>query len=114
MEKIQTKTSYSPTNLPIVIGWSDINELAENIWCSIHSVLLNGKLLFAYRNNNFQIVLVKNNVNDFAIGMITQGYTMLLPHIPKSFLKESLVDLKNNKIEKTIIDIYNKIIEDLK
>lgn len=103
-----------------IFGWNNLDDLAREVWNSIHCILLKGIPIFAYKDHNgFQVVIVKNEFtnqpNDFAIGMMTQGYTMLLPHIPIEYLCTCVLDdLKSNKIEKRIIEIYEHIIEDYK
>lgn len=111
-----------------VIGWSSAMECANDIWSSIHSSLLSGNLVFAFKSTKSgsefgQIVVVQNldryNGNllkdDFGIGMITTGFTMLLPHAPFKYLEEDIVeDLKKYKVDKEIIEVYKRIIEKFK
>lgn len=111
------------TCLRNVWGWQDSVKCAESIWSSIHSKLLEGDLVFAYRNVGInsdlcQFVVVKNNKignNDFAVGVITSGYTMLLPHVPIDYVETDLVeDLRKWKLEKSILNTYEQIIKGIK
>ena len=107
--KTQNDTIESPTTVltPKIYGWSKPEEVAEEIWTSIHSILLRGELLFAYKDNNFQIVVVKNNEIDYGVGiMIINSYTMLVPHCPKVYMKDIHNDLVNQKIDKKIIQEF--------
>lgn len=105
-----------------VLGWRDSMDCAESIWSSIHSKLLDGDLVFAYRNTGgnselCQFVVVRNklNNNDFGVGIITSGYTMLLPHVPVEYVAVELVeDLRKWKFEKSILNTYEQIIKDIK
>lgn len=107
-----------------VWGWENSMSCAESIWGSIHGKLLEGDLVFAYKNtgNNsdiHQFVVVKNNytgnINDFGVGVISTGYTMLLPHVPVDYVEVELVeDLKKWKLDKTILNTYEQIIKGIK
>ena len=118
-EKI-TNTEFQRREEMNVIGWRNAMECANDLWSSIHSSLLSGNLVFAYKETKSgsefgQIVVVQNiNFNhDFAIGMITSGYTMLLPHIPYEYLETVVLeDFKKYKINQQIVEIYKQIIED--
>lgn len=109
----------------IVIGWSDANEVASSIWSSIHSSLLDGKLVFAYKpykeSELTQLVVVRNLKDDaygrvidkdYAVGMMTSGFSMLLPHVPFEYLDNDLVsDMKKYKVDKETIETFKKFIK---
>lgn len=107
-----------------VWGWQSPTDCAESVWCGLHRRLLEGNLVFAYRNTNShssdlsQCVVVKNDYtglnDDFSVGVITTGYSMLLPHVPITYLEGELLDeLKKQKIDKVILGTYEQIIKDL-
>ena len=110
-------------------SWSNIDEVASNLWGSIHQELLDGVPVFAYKasNNNselVQIVVVRyvyggdannNYFDDFGIGMVTTGFTALEPHIPiDQVINEVCSDLKKYKVPTEIRDRFDKIISNLK
>ena len=96
-----------------IYGWDDDMEVAKSVWGSIHSCLLDGDLVFAYRPKQkknaklLQLVIVRNFhledtlvvntpkkvYDDFAVGYITSGYTALLPHVPLRYLKDEMTGL---------------------
>lgn len=108
-----------------VWGWESATAAASDIWSSIHNILLSGKLVFAYRNGYggselAQLVVVRNIdqrdgklLDDYGIGMFTTGYSVLLPHVPYSYVEgEVTEDLKKYKVDKKIIETYKQIIKD--
>lgn len=119
----------------VFYGWQCIDDVAKDVWGSIHSSLLNGDLVFAYKcpSKNAtlkQIVIVRNfelvdsgmlGVPDpikhyisYGVGYITSGYTALLPNVPYTYIAEEIVEyLKDWKIDKTIINTYEAIVEEL-
>lgn len=111
----------------IVFGaWQNVDQVAGDIWSSIHSSLLEGYPLFAYKSTQqgselVQIVVVKRfdpntlKVKDYGVGMITTGYSALVPHVPHSYLEDVVLeDLKKYKIDKEIQTIFKQIIENEK
>lgn len=104
-----------------VYGWENAMSVASDLWASIHSSLLAGDLVFAYKDiigesGLSQIVIVSNQLTmDFSVGMITTGYTALLPHVPLDYLTGTVLgDLKKYKVDKNIIKTYEQIIENYK
>lgn len=109
----------------VIVGWGDANEVASSIWSSIHSSLLSGKLVFAYKpykeSELTQLVVVRNLKNDtygrvmdkdYAVGMMTSGFSMLLPHVPLEYLENDLVsDMKKYKVDKETIETFKKFIK---
>ena len=109
----------------VIVGWGDANEVASSIWSSIHSSLLSGKLVFAYKpykeSELTQLVVVRNLKNDtygrvmdkdYAVGMMTSGFSMLLPHVPFEYLDNDLVsDMKKYKVDKETIETFKKFIK---
>jgi hypothetical protein len=109
----------------VIVGWGDANEVASSIWSSIHSSLLSGKLVFAYKpykeSELTQLVVVRNLKNDtygrvmdkdYAVGMMTSGFSMLLPHVPLEYLENDLVnDMNKYKVDKETIETFKKFIK---
>lgn len=109
----------------MLVGWGDANEVASSIWSSIHSSLLDGKLVFAYKpykeSELTQLVVVRNLKDDvygrvidkdYAVGMMTSGFSMLLPHVPFEYLDNDLVsDMKKYKVDKETIETFKKFIK---
>lgn len=102
-----------------LIGWNSPEEAAQGVWCSIHSSLLKGELIFGYKNNKGdsdtqQLVIVRNQDNTYGIGHITSGYTALLPAMSKDYLETILLeDLKTAKLGKNVLETLKNIIEKL-
>jgi hypothetical protein len=112
-------------------GWNNIDECASAVWSSIHSSLLEGELVFAYKSTSGkselqQLVLVKNLLGKeadgygdlrtckkagYALGMITSGFSVLYPYIPEKYLLETgLEDLKKYKVPADIIKAYVNLV----
>lgn len=93
----------------VIYGWGSIEEVAQTLWSSVHSSLLSGDLVFAYRDSSYQVVIVKGST-DYGVGIITPGYTALVPHCPKEYLVgEVLKDLTGMKPEKSVLLSYKNI-----
>ena len=115
----------------VIYGWQCINQVANDIWGSIHSCLLKGDLVFAYKSPKEgdklkQIVIVRNfdmietptgpqkSYRSYGVGYITPGYTALLPNVPYEYISGEIVDYLNEwKVDKTIINTYEAIVEEL-
>lgn len=112
----------------LVIGWKSADEVASSIWGSIHSKLVEGMLVFAYRSTNdktdlVQLVVVRNlkkdafgnttNIDDdYAIGMVTKGFTMLLPRVPLLYIENDVLsDMKKYKLDSNLIDLYKQVVK---
>lgn len=121
---IMSEIDYETLNRSRVWGWENAMSVANDLWASIHNSLLSGDLVFAYKetkgNSEFsQIVIVQNkNLNpmtgeyDFGVGIVTTGYTSLLPHVPYAYLEDIILeDLKKYKVDKSILEIYKQIIK---
>ena len=135
-KKSEIKCSESDYELEIhraIIGWENIDEVANSVWSSVHSRLLEGDLVFAYKTGNQgaklkQVVVVRNfeivevpgfaqagkNYTDFGVGYITSGYTALLPHVPYRYIKDELFNLiKDSKVSNEVLGTFKAIIEDI-
>ena len=110
-------------------AWQNVDEVASALWRSIHSSLLDcSGPFFAYKSTKsntelVQLVVVMNFdrnsglviLNDFGVGIITSGFSMLLPHVPMRYLETSLHnDLVKYKVETNIIEIYEQLILEYK
>lgn len=102
-------------------GWENASEAACDVFNSLHRSLLEGIFIFGYKNifgpdksQLQQCVVVRFDTNVFGVGVVTAGYTMLLPRVPFSYLEtELLEDLKKWKIEKEIIETFKAILKNL-
>lgn len=109
-----------------VYGWESARQAADEVYSSLHKSLIEGKLIFAYKGattaNFYQIVITQDidqftgELKDtFSVGITTHGFSALLPHVPLSYLEEDIPkDLSNYKIDKDIINVYQRIINELK
>ena len=112
-------------------GWNNVDECASAVWSSIHSSLLDGELIFAYKSTSGkselqQFVLVKNLLGresdgygdlktykkaGYALGMITSGFSVLYPYIPEKYLLETGLDeLKKYKVPADVIRAYVNLV----
>lgn len=99
-----------------IIGWSGPEEVAKDVSNSIHSSLLKGELIFGYKNcqgdsDILELVIVANKDQTYGIGLITNGYTALLPAAPKSYFEILLGDMKTQKLNKKALETLKNIIE---
>lgn len=94
--------------------------------------LSQGDLIFEYKNNEKKDV--KNNVlglvirvhnqyteaepldlDEFIVELITEEYSIIYPHVPRTYLDVELYDLlKDAKVPNDVLITYKQIIEDLK
>lgn len=112
-------------------GWQSIDDTARDIWGSIHSSLLAGDLVFAYKTGSQsdklkQIVVVRNFTviyaagqerklySGYSVGYITSGYSALIPNVPLRYLTDvTLVNLRDWKVNKEIVNTFESILMDL-
>ena len=85
-----------------LFGWTSSEEVANEVWCSIHSSLLKGELLLGYKNTSGdgdiqQLIIVRFENNLFGIGLIANGFTELLPDMPKEYFNIFIEELKSQK-----------------
>lgn len=110
----ETKKILEPKEIRNIYGWSCIEEVAQDIWSGIHSYLLNGNFVFAYRGvgDIMQLVITKRlHDQSYMIGMITSGWTMLLPSVPKEYLLDTTVtDMKTKKVPGEVIQNFIEIL----
>lgn len=113
----------------IVYGdWNNVDEVASEIWSGVHSSLLRGLPVFAYKSTKsgselVQIVVVRNIecgnpdkiINSFGVGLVTTGYTSLYQEVPVTFLEKVVEDeLREYKVEKDIQLSFNDIVNNFK
>ena len=100
---------------PIQInGWYCIEELAEEIYSSIHSELLKGNLVYALRCQEFPRLVITQRVDtgEFMVGEITPGWTAFYPRVPYQFLlSDVLEDMKKFKLTKETIENFLLILK---
>lgn len=111
-------------NKQIVFGsWENLENVANSLMQSIHSTLLIGSApFFAYQvagkpKGIIQLVIVKKMEDDkivpnkFSVGMITPGFTSLVPNVPLEYIeKVVLEDLK--KEDKKLAETLEDLIQD--
>ena len=111
----------------IVWGWDSVDKAAAEVFASVHRTLLEGVPVFLYKNTTTksdlcQVVVVRNIdeqtgklSDDYGMGMITAGFSVLYPHLPIEYLESDLLsDLEKYKVDKKIINTYISIINALK
>lgn len=87
-----SKETRELINLPVVIGWENSRQVAEEVWSGLHSWILRGDLIFAYRSEDKssylkQLVIVKMN-DKYVVSQYTDKYTMLMPGVGLDYLTE--------------------------
>lgn len=110
----------------VVGAWKTVDQVASDVWHGIHERLLyNSELVFAYRSTEpgsdlNQIVVVRNLDRDgqltdlFSVGMITVGFTALVPRVPKEYLEKNVVmDMEKHKVKRDYIDTFKEIIKNI-
>ena len=128
MEENNNSTQFYQT---VYGGWNSVDECAASVWSSIHSSLLEGELVFAYKSTSnksdlLQFVLVKNLMErkldeqgtittckkaGYALGMVTTGFSVLYPYLPSKYLLETgLDDLKKYKIPNDVLKAYINLV----
>lgn len=95
-------------------GYQDSNEVAAEIMNGIHSSLLQGYYVFAYRGTGDirRLVVTRRDQDTWMYGMITTGWTCLVPRISREGLLAAVVpDLESKKVGKDIIEDFKYWIE---
>lgn len=128
MNSASSKEEYTDERVnQIVWGWESVDKAAADVFASIHRTLLDGVPVFLYKNTTTksdlcQIVVVRNInestgelLDNYGVGMITAGFSVLYPHLPIEYLESDLLaDLEKYKVDKKIINTYVNIINTLK
>lgn len=98
-----------------IYGWRDSDSLARELSYSLFSGLLEGYLVFAYRNQKktgtiSELIISKRIIGPgyiVGIKLFSKGWTGFLPNVPVEYLMEtSLNDLIENRTEKEIIESF--------
>lgn len=119
--------------MQLICGWRTADECAASVWNSIHSSLLSGELIFAYKRTDEksdlqQLVIVKNTVkydsygdliprsdDGYGIGLMTVGFSVLYPIVSFGYLEDNVVcDLKKYKVDKEVLNNYLELIKNIK
>jgi hypothetical protein len=116
IQVLNKKAMNDMNNTKFIYGWNDINEVALSVWSSLHDILLSGNLIFAYRGKDIsQLIVVDDAIlgsNSYSFGIITNDYTMLVPHMPLEYVREEILsELKNHKVDTNIIKTFEYIVE---
>lgn len=130
-DDIEKQASEFVGNQLVCGAWENMNQVAGEVWSSIHSSLISGWPIFAYKStktnsNLIQIVIVRNFKNTgnspqpelgdtFSVGMMTTGFSSLMPNVSIDYLKtQVLQDLNFYKIDKYICSSLEVIISKLR
>ena len=113
-KKTETKSVTTPTVDPQVVhyniyGYLDATEVANDISGSIHNLLLSGYFIFAYRGSGDlrRLVVTRTAQDTWMYGIITPGWTCLVPKISREGLLEMCVtEMEIRKIPINIIDDF--------
>lgn len=96
-----------------IYGWTSENEVAGEIYCSPFRDLLEGNLVFAYKNlsssGTIKLLVITKTSDGYRFGFIPQGggWTCYYPKTTSEYIREILLsDLQKNKTEKYIIEDF--------
>ena len=95
-----------------IYGWATEDEVAEEIYCSQFRNILEGNLVFAYKDQGnsgtIDLFVVTKTPRGFRLGFFSKaGWSSYIPCCPQDYLETTVLeDLKKNKTEKYIIDDY--------
>ena len=111
------KTSEEPIRQHCNLwGYSCLQEVADEISCGIHSDLLRGYFVFAWREPKVgdikRLVVTRTDQDSWMYGIITTGWSGLIPKITKEGLYATLItDLEQQKIRQEILEDLKYFIE---
>jgi hypothetical protein len=109
-------------NEQIAIGWNSVDDAAREIYSGFNSRLLEGYPIFLYKSTSLnsdllQVVVVQHleNKDKFAVSILTKTWSVVYPfNIPLNYLQQELFEiLKTYKVEKSVLDVYNQIVNRL-
>lgn len=92
-----------------IYGYQDATEVASEISGSIHSSLLSGYFVFAYRGSGDlrRVVVTRVAQDTWMYGIVTPGWTVLVPKISREGLLTMVGDeMEARKIPNNIIDDF--------
>ena len=109
VKKDNIQQDINPPQVYQINGWSCVEELADEVYSSIHSGLLQGNLVYALRCQEIPRLVITQRIDtgDFMVGEIMPGWTAYYPRVPYQFLySDILEDMKKLKLPKETIDNY--------
>lgn len=95
-----------------IYGWSSIDDVAKEVYEGPFKELLEGNLVFAYKNSGdtgtVKFLVITKTKDGFRFGFISQtGWTCYYPKTTLEYLNEVILDdLKKNKTENYIIEDF--------
>lgn len=107
--KQEEEVQPSPQQAYPINGWSCVEELADDVYSSIHSGLLQGNLVYALRCQEIPRLVITQRLDtgDFMVGEIMPGWTAYYPRVPYQFLfNDILEDMRKLKLSKETIENY--------
>lgn len=103
-----------------IFGWNNIEDLAKEMKGSGFSGLLDGYLVFAYKNlgksGTIRVLVISKRLDGpgYIIGErpFSNGWTGFLPNMPPEYLREVIYfNLIENKTDKEIVEAFIANIE---
>ena len=111
--EISKQTTSEATKHYNIYGYQDADEVALDISSGIHSSLLKGYFVFAYRGSGDlrRLVVTRTGQDTWMYGIITPGWTELVSRINQEGLLEMCVSkMETCKIPINIIDDFKYFI----
>lgn len=111
----------------IIFGWQDAMDVAKEAWKAGNLKLLEGDLIFAFKNTGVESALhqimlvryfmintggVKVPTGEYGLSVVTNGYSYMLPRVDKSYLTYLYDEIASYKLDKKILMTFRNIIED--
>lgn len=109
VKKDNIQQDINPPQVYQINGWSCVEELADEVYSSIHSGLLQGNLVYALKCQEIPRLVITQRVDtgEFMVGEFMPGWTAYYPRVPYQFLySDVLEDMKKLKLPKETIDNY--------
>jgi hypothetical protein len=109
VKKDNIQQDINPPQVYQINGWSCVEELADEVYSSIHSGLLQGNLVYALKCQEIPRLVITQRVDtgEFMVGEFMPGWTAYYPRVPYQFLySDILEDMKKLKLPKETIDNY--------
>ena len=109
--ELQPTTQLTEESVPHynIYGYQDATEVAAEISGRIHSSLLSGYFVFAYRSSGDlrRVVVTRTSQDTWMYGIVTTGWTCLVPKISREGLLTMVGDeMETRKIPNNIIDDF--------
>ena len=105
----EVKTEEQKPIIYPVTGWSCVEELADEVYSSIHSGLLFGNLVYALKCEEIPRLVITQRVDtgEFMLGEVFSGWTAYYPRIPyQALVSDVSNDMKKLKLPKETIDNF--------